>query len=105
MKYILSTKEDKVLIEANSREDAFRNYFHSLKKITLDKLGQIVVLKDEDGEEYPFRTVPALVLLGLMNFNSGILNVAEITGCSIGESEDLLLRAMEQDKWIINTEG
>ena len=104
MNYSLETKDDKIIISAKSREEAWRKYFHGLKHGDLKKLGQILILKDEEGNEYPFRTAPSLVLLGLLDFPTGAANVSETIGIPGDEplvAAEVLLKCMIKDMWIL----
>jgi len=99
-KFIITTKDDKMTVVAKTKEDALRKYFRSLEDIDLSKIGNIVMLQDDKGDEYPFRTVPSAVLLGLLDFPSGVLNIQNCMGTSEIESEQLLLQTMIKDVWI-----
>ena len=99
--YLITTKGDRAMVQAESVEDALRKYFHSLTKDTLSKLGQVVICHDESGESYPFRTIPSLVLLGLLPFPTAVETLQKVLGTSRDETIDILLATMQEDKWIL----
>ena len=100
--YKLTTKDEKILIKAKSRKEAFAKFFKDILKgkIPLRNIGQIVTLHDGE-DEYPFRTVPTLYLLGIINKEIAILNISMILECSKIEAENMLESCIAEDNWII----
>jgi len=103
--YRISTKDDKTIITANSRKEAIARYFLQIAdgEVSLDRIGNLVTITDPDnGEEYPFRTVPSLWLLGVLDRETAELNIRVLLGVGEEESRDLLLMTAKQDKWIVD---
>ena len=100
--YKLTTKDEKILIKAKNREEAFAKFFKDILKgkIPLGNIGQIVTLHDRK-DEYPFRTVPALYLLGVIDREIATSNVSMVLECSKIEAEIMLESCIAEDKWII----
>ena len=99
--YRLHTKDAQVGIRAKSRKEAFAKFFKDVVdgKIQLSELGNIVILHDGK-TEYPFRTVPSLFILGLMNETAAISNIASCISSDRVEASKMLYKAIEKDKWI-----
>jgi len=104
--YKLTTKDEKILIKAKNREEAFAKFFKDILKgkILLGNIGQIVTLHDGK-DEYPFRTVPALYLLGAINREIAISNISMVLECSKIEAEIMLESCVAEDKWILKAIG
>lgn len=98
----LVSKDINIMIVANTRKEAFAKFFKKLKakEIGIEEIGNLVMLHDKD-EEYPFRTVPSLFLLGLMDEETAIANIAEVVGSNPTQAGKMLYNAAEKDKWIV----
>lgn len=102
VKYIIEAKGDKVLVEAEDRDHAFAKYFYDIinADVTLDKIGNIVVLKDGN-EEYAFRTVPLLWKMGVIGTRNAIDNICEVTGVTRAEAKVMLKNAADNDARLV----
>lgn len=106
-KFIIHTKFDKVLIEAEDRDHAFAKYFYDIinEKVTLDKLGGIIMLRDEnaknEGDEIGFRTAPLLWKMGVIGTQHAISNICSLTGATHKEAKDMLKNAADSDARLI----
>jgi hypothetical protein len=89
--FYMHTKTDKVLIKAKNRDEAFAKFFKDVEdgKIGLDTLGNIVILFDRR-EEYPFRTVPLLWQMKLIDASTAVSNIMACTGVNKKEAEEML---------------
>lgn len=98
----IHTKDDVAIVEAKTRQIAFAKYFKEVveNKIPIEKLGNILMLKD-NGEEYPIRTLPILWLMGVVDDEQAIQTLIEIeVATSRTEARKLLKKCAEQDRWI-----
>ena len=101
--YEIHTKADKVVIEAASRPEAFARYFKDVidGKVTIDQLGNIIMLKDERGEEYGLRTVPILWKMGVIDDDMAIASLLSIgVADSRNAARRLLKQTADKDAWI-----
>lgn len=100
--YKIEYKKGIFLCMARNREQAFAKFFLNVLNgvITLEELGQVIFLID-GRKQYPFRTVPTLMLLGLIDEETAIYNISKITGATREEAKHLLYHALESDKWVI----
>ena len=100
--YIIETKSDKVLISAIDRDHAFAKYFKDIaeQEISLDKLGNIIMLKDGK-EEYGFRTVPLLWKMGLIGTKHAIDNIVATVGGSRTDAKAMLKKAANADARLV----
>ena len=101
--FVIIHKSGKLLISAESKDDAFIKFFEMLYdgKLGLEDVGHVIILFDGK-ESYPLRTVPALWLLGLLDTQSAIANLKSIMkGKREGEILDLLLETAKEDAWIV----
>jgi len=100
--YKIQTKDIKVLIKAKSRGEAFGKFFKDIVdgKLPLSKIGNIVILNDGK-EDYPFRVIPSLFILGFMDEETAIANIKNCIG-NIDEVEAgrILYKSVKTDKWI-----
>lgn len=89
--YFVHTKNDKVLIKAKNRDYAFAKFFKDVEdgKVPLEDLGNIVILHDRN-EEYPFRTIPLLWQMKLIDGSTAVSNIMACTGVSQKEAEEML---------------
>jgi len=96
------SKDIDIIIVAKNRKHAFAKFFKKLKdkEIGLDQIGHLVMLHDEE-EEYPFRTMPSLFLLGLVDEETAIANLIECVGVNETQGGEMLYKAAEKDKWIV----
>lgn len=106
-KFIIHTKNDKVLIEAEDRDHAFAKYFYDVinEKVTLDKIGGIIMLRDEhmksEGEEIACRTAPLLWKMGIIGTQPAINNICSCTGVTHKEAKVMLKNAADADARLI----
>lgn len=106
-KYRITTKDLDVEVEAESREGAIRNFFKLLKLFWhdwKDKLGQIASVHD-GGEEYPFRLVPSLYNMGLIDEETAIANLLRVFGEqptpeAVNDARIMLWALAETDRWM-----
>ena len=91
MKFVIETKNDKVLIEAIDKDHAFAKYFKDIieQQIPLEKIGNIIKLSDGK-EEYPMRTVPLLWKMGVLSTRLALDNLVNLLGVSRFEAKKLL---------------
>lgn len=106
MKFIIDAKDDKVLVEAVDRDHAFAKYFYDVinEKVTLDKIGGIILLKGkrkDGGDDIPFRTAPLLWKMGIIGTSCAVDNIVECIGVSRKEAKEMLKTASEQDGRLI----
>ena len=109
-KYRIETKDLDIEVEAESKEEAIRNFFKLLKLFWKDwkrKVGQIAIVYDE-GKAYPFRTLPSIYNMGLMDEDLAVANLLRIfdeppTPKTISEARIMLYILADQDRWM--TEG
>ena len=99
--YKVTTKDATLLFQGNNKEEAFRDF---ILKTPLEKMGNLVMLIDEEGEEYPFRTLPSLVLLGRIDFPTGAYNLQKLLDLSFEEAKTMLICSMKKDAWILSEE-
>ena len=103
MKYRVETKDLNIEVEAENREDAIRNFFKLLKVFWeewKDKIGQIAIVYDE-GKAYPFRILPSLFNMGLINEDLAIVNLLRIFNeQSISDIKIMLYTLANEDKWM-----
>lgn len=101
-KFIIETKDDKALVEAEDRDHAFAKYFYDIlnEKVTLDKLGNIITLKDGVAE-IPFRTVPLLWKMGIIGTKHAIDNISSLLGITRKEAKKILKEAGDSDARLI----
>lgn len=100
--YKIHTKDDAVLVEAESRDFAFAHYFKDVaeQKVPLSKIGNIIILED-NGEEYPFRTVPLLWKMALIEEETAIVTLQSILNVSKNEARKMLQKYGEKDARLI----
>ncbi len=102
MKFIIETKSDKVLIEAEDKDHAFAKYFKDIieQKIPLEKIGNLIMLSDGK-EQYPMRTVPLLWKMGVIGTKLAVDNLVEILRVSRFEAKKLLKECADADARLI----
>ncbi|RLI14387.1 hypothetical protein DRO41_05870 [Candidatus Bathyarchaeota archaeon] len=102
MKFIIETKDDRVLIEAQDKDHAFAKYFKDISehKIPLEKIGNVIILSDGK-DEYPMRTVPLLWKMGVLETKLAIDNLVRVLGVSHFEAERLLKKYGDIDARLI----
>lgn len=100
--YYIHTRNDKVLIKARNRDEAFAKFFKDVEdgKVPLENLGNIVMLHDRK-DEYPFRTVPLLFQLKLIDASMAVSNIMACTGVAKKEAEQMLLEYSFKDSRLI----
>jgi len=106
-KYRITTKDLDVEVEAESREGAIRNFFRLLKVFWhewKDKVGQIASVHDE-GEEYPFRLVPSLYNMGLIDEETAVANLLRVfeeqpTPEAVSDAKTMLWALAKTDRWM-----
>lgn len=103
--YRVTTKNVDTNIPAKNRQEAYAKLFLSVKNgdIKIDDLGGILMLYDE-GEEYPFRTVPTLWLMELISPSMAFATLENMLGLdpSTDDAANLLLESARQDMWILD---
>ena len=102
--YLITTKNDSRIVPAKNRAQAFAKYFLEVRRgnISLDQLGHVVILRDPDNyEEYPFRVVPTIWLLGLISEETAIENIALILDTDRERAKQLLHKCAEEDKHVL----
>jgi len=100
--FYMHTKTDKVLIKAKNRDEAFAKFFKDVEdgKIGLETLGNIVILFDRR-EEYPFRTVPLLWKMMVINDETAIASLQSILDVSRNKARKMLEKYGEKDARLI----
>lgn len=100
MKYIIKTKDDKVMVEAVDKDHAFAKYFYDIinEKVSLDKIGAIILLegkRKDGGDDVPFRTAPLLMLKDASEQDGHLIPLIEELRLAEGE-EDTLVDGMSR---------
>lgn len=101
-RFIIKTKDDKVLISAEDRDHAFAQYFKDVaeQKVSLDKIGNLIML--EDGKDkIPFRTAPLLWKMGVIGTKLAIDNIVACVGVTRTEAKAMLKDAADKDARLI----
>ena len=106
--YRITSRNLDVQIEGETKEEAIRNFFKLLKVLWYEwrhKLGQIAIVH-ENGKEYPFRIVPSLYNLGLLDENTAIYNILMMIGqkptpMNIQKAKLFLKRVAKEDEWMV----
>jgi len=100
--YKIETKSDKVLVQAEDRDQAFASYFKDIiqQKIPLERLGNIIILHDGK-EDYAFRTVPLLWKMGIINEQLAVANLIDVLGVKNNEARRMLKKCGEADARLI----
>jgi hypothetical protein len=107
-KYKIECNKLSITVEGESRNEAVRNFFRLLKVFWYkwrDKLGQIAVVYDK-GKGYPFRIVPSLYNMGLLDENTAVYNILRVLGkqpttYNILEAKIILHKTAKQDEWMV----
>ncbi len=101
----ISTKGETTLVMAETRKEAYAKFFIEVKKgnIAIDKLGCIIVA-EEDGEEYPFRSVPTLWLMELIPPGVAFATLEKMLDLdpNSDEAATMLVNSAKQDMWILD---
>lgn len=89
--YVIDSKKDKTIIKAKNRDEAFAKFFKDVEdgKLPLKELGNVIILHDRK-EQYPFRTVPLLWQMKLIDGSVAVSNIMACTGVSQKEAEEML---------------
>jgi len=100
--FLISYRRGIYTVKARNRKEAYAKFFFAVQngEINFRDLGHIIVLKDGKNE-YPFRTVPSLWLLGIIDQDTAIANIRLAVGCSEHEAFELLLKTAHEDSWIL----
>lgn len=106
MKFIIKTKDDNVLIEAEDIDHAFAKYFYDIinQKVTIDKIGGIILVKGkkkDGGDDIAFRTAPLLWKLGLIGTATAVKHICSLIGVSHKEAKEMLKGAADDDARLI----
>lgn len=106
MKFIIETKSDKVIITAEDKDHAFARYFYDIinEKVTIDKIGQIIVMKGkmEDGkDDIAFRTAPLLWKMGVIGTKCAIDGISNCVGVTRKVAKKMLKLASDEDARLI----
>jgi len=107
---LVRSREVSVDVEGDTPEECIRNFFKLVKYFWRDwrsKLGQIAILHLEDGSIIPFRIVPSLYNLGLLDEQLAVANLMRTlfgpdtpVAIAINEARELLRVLAEEDKWM-----
>lgn len=94
----IRTKNDTVLVSAQSREEAIGKYFREIidKKVSLKDVGSVFIVEDA-GQEYPVRTAPLLWKLGVITEEEAVLNIQKVLNIEENEAKIILVQCAEQD--------
>ena len=100
--YIIEAKTDKVMVSAVDRDHAFAKYFYDIinEKVTLDKIGNIILLKGDrkdGGDDIAFRTVPLLWKMGIIGTKTAVSQICSVVGVSRAEAKKMLKDAGDAD--------
>jgi len=100
--YTISLKDRNVTFKAKNRDYAFAKLFKDVAddKIRISELGNIVMLHAHK-DDYPFRTVPLLWQMKLIDGDTAVANIMEVTGVSKKEAELLLTKYSYEDSRLI----
>lgn len=108
--YIIQTKGLKVLQIAKDRDHAFAQFFKDVadERIPISELGNIIMLldptiksKNDDDKQFPFRTVPILFQMKLLDKDASISNIMACTGVTVDEAEKMLLKHSFKDSRLL----
>lgn len=104
--FVIETKSDKVVVSAEDIDHAFAKYFYDIinEKVTLDKIGAIILLKGkkkDGGEDIAFRTAPLLWKMGIIGTKCAIDNIVDCVHVSRKEAKKMLKRAGDKDARLI----
>jgi len=102
VKFTVQTGKLVVSVEADNRRDAIRNFFKLLKVLWPEwrsKIAQIALLHDRD-ETVPFRLIPSLWNMGLIDEDTALLNLMLTVGGNLKDARALLHFAARQDRWM-----
>ena len=96
--HFVKSKDFKMVVMAKDRFDAWRKFFLHVKNHPelLGKIGMLVSVVDEDGEEYCMRTIPALCGLNVIDFETAIINLMQI-GFTYTEAKHVLPKLIQTD--------
>ena len=112
--YEVYSKDVNYVVRARSRRHAFASLFLRVKRGEIEKkeVGQLVMVKGpDDDDEVPFRTVPTLLNMELIDDETALYNVAhviysvdpgELTDDQVDELTKIINGAREQDSWIVD---
>jgi hypothetical protein len=100
--YVVCSKTKETKILAKNRNEAWAKFWKSVadEKTPLSELGNIVILKDQK-QEYPFRTVPLLWQMKLIDKDMAISNIMACTSVSQKEAEQMLMDYSFKDSRLI----
>jgi len=111
---LITSREVSVDVEGDSVQECIRNFFRLVKlfwKEWRSKLGQIGTVQLPDGQVIPFRIVPSLYNLGLINEQVAVANLLRTifgsnspVGSAIIEARAILKQLAEEDKWMTDWE-
>lgn len=101
-RFLIEYKNGIYYTKARSKREAFAKFFLAVQngKIKLDDVGQIIILK-YGKYECPFRTVPSLWLLKVIDQETALINIQLTVGCSKKEALELLFETAHKDSWIL----
>lgn len=100
--YTISLKDRNIVVKAKNRDYAFANLFKDVAddKIRISELGNIVMLHGHK-DDYPFRTVPLLWQMKLIDGDTAVANIMEVTDVSKEEAEQLLTKYSFDDSRLL----
>lgn len=101
----VTTKNVDTNIIAENRKEVYAKFFLKIKKgeIKLDDVGCIVMV-EEDGEEYGFRTVPTLWLMELISPEVAFATLEDMLNLNpnTDKAANILIKSAKQDMWILD---
>lgn len=100
--YRLESKDVAMEIAAENRMDAFVKFFISILdgKTKICEIGNLVTTY-ENGEEYPFRTLPVIWLLGLITDEEALNTLPVLLKTNKEKAKEALFEAARKDMWVL----
>lgn len=100
--YTITSKNVKIRMEAPNRDIAFAKFFKDVAdgKVPLSDVGNIVMLKDGKNE-YPFRTVPLLWQMKVIDLETAVANIVDCVGGDEREAKEMLFELGYKDSRLI----
>jgi len=92
---------------AKNTDEAFAKFFLAIKtgKIKLNEIGQLVICKaglDKNKDEYPFRTLPTIYNMNMIDKEEARLNIMDLLGINEFESLKMINDLSKQDSWVLD---
>ena len=99
--YMIRSYKLTMVIEANNMREAWKKFFRLVKeKRKVRDIGHLASLIDEKGEEYIFRTVPALYAGGVIDKDTAVRSLMRVLKSDPIETEYLLMEWSRNDSWV-----